>query len=607
MRCRDIFRALALVTTLSRVSFALADCTLTPGDLAPGTRDESVSPPWFHPTGNASVDVGDVVILLRGAVELDVIEWLDPAAGCPVVPGDLAPGTLDETTIPPTWTVLGDGLVTVGDVVALLRVAVGLQRLDDGRPLRPAIAALGATSVSPFSRLEITGSGFDPEATTTVRFAGPSGFVADVPPVLVTPGRILVGAPTLVDDATGLVTTGMATVEVRQSTPDGDAASNVVAGLSILSLPTTAAAPGSAVLGVLLAAEDMASSALADLPGTDLDSPELQQALAATRDDLATVRARVRAVWDGAATTVDLGTFAGEAIRADAEQLLVADRMILATLDALGSSAPLTYPRRDGTIVLASSDDCAAANARVLRQDFSTAGIEAIISSGQTPGQQQLQAIVACTPQAVATSLSVVGASAGIGSSLVTRLGAAELAEARARAVLTYVGMQAWTGLLAIGGALRHVDDTAAVQYLQTSVEEIDRQVQELVAYLLLPDADDELYELIVDTTTLVVAFSQPIPPPPPPPPGPSATFTADEEFDGSCFYGTIAVSFTGAMPGGAATASASWGSSGGATIDAAGRATIVLDLPTHCPCLSGTVSAYLDGALLASDTDSCW
>lgn len=45
------------------------------------------------------------------------------------VTGDIAPGTLDEGTVPPTWVVEGDDEVNVGDVIVLMRAAVDLQQL----------------------------------------------------------------------------------------------------------------------------------------------------------------------------------------------------------------------------------------------------------------------------------------------------------------------------------------------------------------------------------------------------------------------------------------------------------------------------------------------
>jgi hypothetical protein len=66
-------------------------------------------------------------------------------------PGDVARGSLDESTVPPTWNIEPEGAIDIGDVVALLRTAVGIQqpapfpwtsrcrRKSSSRILRPAV------------------------------------------------------------------------------------------------------------------------------------------------------------------------------------------------------------------------------------------------------------------------------------------------------------------------------------------------------------------------------------------------------------------------------------------------------------------------------------
>jgi len=46
--------------------------------------------------------------------------------------GDLHPGILDNSTMPPTWRPIGDGRLTIADVIILLRAVVGLLTIDDG-------------------------------------------------------------------------------------------------------------------------------------------------------------------------------------------------------------------------------------------------------------------------------------------------------------------------------------------------------------------------------------------------------------------------------------------------------------------------------------------
>ncbi len=54
------------------------------------------------------------------------------ADGCPNVPGDFAPYTLDNGTQPPTLVFQGDGNITVADAQALVGVVLGQQQLGSG-------------------------------------------------------------------------------------------------------------------------------------------------------------------------------------------------------------------------------------------------------------------------------------------------------------------------------------------------------------------------------------------------------------------------------------------------------------------------------------------
>jgi hypothetical protein len=125
------FRLVAPVLTclaLGAVPAFGVDCRLA-GDVAPGVLDASVSPSLFVTEGDGRITVADVVAILRGAVGLS---RLTPPTGstCPVLPGDLSPGVRDLTTSPPTWRPTGDGRLDVADVVLALRAAVGMDAME---------------------------------------------------------------------------------------------------------------------------------------------------------------------------------------------------------------------------------------------------------------------------------------------------------------------------------------------------------------------------------------------------------------------------------------------------------------------------------------------
>jgi hypothetical protein len=98
-------------------------------DVAPGTLDTSTSPPTYHVVGDGNVGIADVVVLLRASVGLHrIVHDVPSEAG--FVAGDVAPGIIDETVDPPLVEVVGDGAITIGDVIVLLRNAVGLNALS---------------------------------------------------------------------------------------------------------------------------------------------------------------------------------------------------------------------------------------------------------------------------------------------------------------------------------------------------------------------------------------------------------------------------------------------------------------------------------------------
>lgn len=74
----------------------------------------------FGPNANTPVGAPQLLVFkLRG------LPHVLSSSGCPNPPGDLAPGSLDTTAQPATWHPVGDGSVNVGDVVTLLNAAVG--------------------------------------------------------------------------------------------------------------------------------------------------------------------------------------------------------------------------------------------------------------------------------------------------------------------------------------------------------------------------------------------------------------------------------------------------------------------------------------------------
>src|SRR5437870_2840505 len=121
---RLAFLATVLVLASAGPSRAGDDSTCpVPGDIAPGTLDTRTQPPTWRPVGDGRVTVTDVVAELRAAVGLQVIAGPDGGT-CPSMPGDLSPGLRDVHTLPSRWTIRGDGRTDISDVIATLRASL---------------------------------------------------------------------------------------------------------------------------------------------------------------------------------------------------------------------------------------------------------------------------------------------------------------------------------------------------------------------------------------------------------------------------------------------------------------------------------------------------
>lgn len=118
--------ALALTST-----GASAGCPSHPADVAPGVLGSEVPTPTWTAMGDGTIDVQDVLALLNQAVSRFNIVWQPPVdAGCVALPGNIAPGDEDGGFAPPRWTPAPNDAVDVADVLIVLRMAVGLVRLD---------------------------------------------------------------------------------------------------------------------------------------------------------------------------------------------------------------------------------------------------------------------------------------------------------------------------------------------------------------------------------------------------------------------------------------------------------------------------------------------
>lgn len=102
------------------------ECPDVPGDVAPGLLDVSTQPPTWLPQGDGRLSAADAVVLALAA-RGEILLAFAPGASFPCVglPGDLHPGVELDSTDPPSWAALGDGVLTEDDIAAMTRQVVG--------------------------------------------------------------------------------------------------------------------------------------------------------------------------------------------------------------------------------------------------------------------------------------------------------------------------------------------------------------------------------------------------------------------------------------------------------------------------------------------------
>ena len=137
MTARTARLALSLCLALGLLAGSVrAECPSHPADLAPGVLGDEMPTPTWTVLGDGAINVQDVLALLQAAVTSQVLAWEEPASeDCPMVPGDIAPGSEDGMTYSPDML---DGAVNVSDVIIALRLAVNLIAVDPAY-IRPVV------------------------------------------------------------------------------------------------------------------------------------------------------------------------------------------------------------------------------------------------------------------------------------------------------------------------------------------------------------------------------------------------------------------------------------------------------------------------------------
>jgi dockerin type I repeat protein len=231
-----------------------------------------------------------------------------------------------DPTIQSRADVNGDGVVNVVDVQRVVNMV-----LNVGSSI--SIASFNKFSAAPFSSLIINGTGFDPEnGAISVHFVPLGTNVPIVIPVFVaSPTSLTVMVPPLFDGATGQFSSGPVDIQVIQAVGSTLMTSNVLSGLSVMSLPSVNLSVGGisqAYLTLALSQVQQVQTFAAGLA----NGADLLAAANAYADDLNSLLAAVNTIRNGSQQTVALPTANGTSFTLDALTLATLDQVITAMI-----------------------------------------------------------------------------------------------------------------------------------------------------------------------------------------------------------------------------------------------------------------------------------
>ena len=187
-----------------------------------------------------------------------------------------------------------------------------------GEGATPQLLSLAQFSGSPGETLVLTGNNFVTDTPALVSFEfGPDATIR-VPSTSVTESEIEVLVPVFVDENTGSVTTGNASVSIAQELPGGTSLYGPVDGFNIGELGGTSQASGTILLQTIDQVLNDLDAGVADwqaiqsAAGSSFDASNLISSLQTTRDVLSSRRALVEALASGTTRQVLTGSVAGQ-------------------------------------------------------------------------------------------------------------------------------------------------------------------------------------------------------------------------------------------------------------------------------------------------------
>ena len=212
--------------------------------------------------------------------------------------------------------------------------SLGVRLLGEGAT--PQLLNLAQFSGSPGETLVLNSGSFVTDTPALVSFEfGPDATIR-VPATSVTESEVAVLVPVFVDEITGDVTSGAASLSITQELPGGTSVYGPVDGFNIGELGSTSEGPGTILLQTIdQVLSDLDASVtqwrtIQSAAENSFDASNLLSNLQTTRDVLSSRRALVEALANGTPPPVLTGSVAGHNIFANAESFALIDRLLFA-------------------------------------------------------------------------------------------------------------------------------------------------------------------------------------------------------------------------------------------------------------------------------------
>jgi len=239
------------------------------------------------------------------------------------LPAGLTSGTyLLQAALVPAGSTLTNSAAWLGS---------GTSTFTFGNP--PVILGISSSSIQPGSMLVVSGTGFDPYASPSVRFNHASGYTLTVPAISATSSSLTVPVPPLVDMTSGEFSSGNITIQVTQAS--GSQISSSYAGLYLNAPPSATTRPaGTLTLAFLRQTLVMAQQHQSNLSTSTLNTTQVATALERQLNLLPSLISAVEQVMANPAAPLTWGSVYGRSLTLDTNALRNSDRLLLSMLAA---------------------------------------------------------------------------------------------------------------------------------------------------------------------------------------------------------------------------------------------------------------------------------